>query len=697
MLYKKEFFVLKQIPPRFHCATRGLCALLGLALLVVLPTRLTAEPLRVGFYENPPKIFRDAEGQPTGFWPQVTEAILSNLGYEFEYIECEWEACLQMVRQGQLDLMPDVAFSEEREKQFQYINEALIYSWSTIVAAEGVEIKTLADFEGKRIAVLANSIQERDLSRFLREEGLKSKLIWTSSVQGAVDAVMVGDADLAITNTFFAVRMAEQEGLYIPELPFQVNSYHFIVPPDAPRNFVQALNLESYRQQMTFGSAFHSAEYEWISFHQAPLPPWLVTACLFAGAVLFVASALIFILRRVVRARTADLARTVEALSSEIDLRKKAEKFALETQKFDAIGRLVGGVAHDFNNLLSVIMGNLELLKEQKELDASSQKFADQALMATKRGAKLTYDLLSFGRRAQLVPQVLRIDLVLRGIEEMLRRTLPENIALEFSYSPHLKAVLLDQGQLENAVLNLVVNARDAMPEGGRLTITVADHGRETGGSASPDRVIVTVIDTGLGIKEDALTKVFEPFYTTKEVDKGSGMGLAMVHGFVTQSGGKISIRSVWGQGTTVELSFPVTQGVPEQIGDSKVSTGLLGDERILLVEDDEDVRTVLSQRLSASGFLVTQACDGAAALEKIKAPDDFDLVVTDLTMPGALQGVELVQRLREKTGARPTVVLTGYGPDALGSLAELPNCLLLSKPVSGPRLISKIRSLLDS
>jgi signal transduction histidine kinase/CheY-like chemotaxis protein len=670
--------------------------LLGIVGTIALPTQAWAETLRVGYYDNPPKIFRDAEGRPTGFWPEVTEAILSDLGYEFEYIECEWEACLEMVKMGQLDLMPDVAFSEERAKQFQFINEALIYSWSTIVAAERVRIKTLSDFDGKRIAVLANSIQERNLSRFLRDERLKAKLIWTSSVQGAVDAVLVGDADLAITNTFFAVRMAEQDGLYIPELPFEVNSYHYIVPPDAPHSFVQALNLASYRQQMTFGSAFHAAEYQWISFHKAPLPSWLLTACMVVVAALLLSGTLVFVLRRLVQARTADLAKSLEALKSEMNLRQKAENFALETQKFDAIGRLVGGGAHDFNNLLSVIMGNLELLKEQRDLDASSLRFANQALSATKRGAKLTYDLLSFGRRAQLVPQVLRIDLVLQGIEELLRRTLPENISIAFSYAPHLKAAVVDQGQLENAVLNLVVNARDAMPDGGRLTILVRSIAPEAGDKTATEQIVIDVTDTGSGIQEETLGKVFEPFFTTKEVDKGSGMGLAMVHGFVTQSGGKISIRSSPGQGTTVELRFPAVTGVPEQIEGNEPPAGLLGNEKILLVEDDADVREVLSQRLTASGFQVTEACDGATALELASSQPGFALVVTDLTMPGEIQGVDLVHRIREKTKGCPTIVLTGYGTDRLESLVELPSCLLLSKPVSGPHLISKIRSLLD-
>jgi signal transduction histidine kinase len=691
--------VIEGLLNRFCFATKVFPALLGMLCLAVLPGQLNADPLRVGFYENRPKIFRDAAGQPAGFWPEVTEAILSEMGYDFEYVDCEWETCLEMVGQGQLDLMPDVAFSEERAAQFQFINEALIYSWSTIVTSQEVEITSLADFEGKRIAVLANSIQERDLRRFLRKEGLKSKLIWTSSVQGAIDAILVGDADLAITNTFFAVQMANQNSLRIPELPFQVNSYHYVVPPDAPENFVQAMNLASYRQQMTFGSDFHSAKYEWISFHKAPLPSWLITVLLVAVSVLLVSAVLIFILRRVVRARTLDLAATVDALSAEMDLRKKAEKFALETQKFDAIGRLVGGVAHDFNNLLSVIMGNLELLKDQRGLDAPSLKFIDQALSATKRGAKLSYDLLSFGRRAQLVPQVLRVDLVLRGIEEMLRRTLPENISVEFSYDPLVKAVLLDQGQLENAILNLVLNARDAMPDGGKLTVSVSNLGADPsdGDDLSGEQVVVSVTDTGVGIKEDALSKVFEPFFTTKEFDKGSGMGLAMVHGFVTQSGGKIRIRSVWEQGTTVELRFPVTVEAADQAAGGDISTGFLGDEQILLVEDDDDVRSALSQRLAASGFRVTQAHNGTEALDLVKKAPEFDLVVTDLTMPGSVQGLDLVAQVRKVLDGVPIVILTGYGADVLDSVSGLPKLTVLNKPISGPVLISKIRALLDS
>lgn len=392
-----------------------------------------------------------------------------------------------------------------------------------------------------------------------------------------------------------------------------------------------------------------------------------------------------------------------DQVTTEAELRRSRELLH-QAQKLDALGRLTGGVAHDFNNLLAVVLGNLELLREDV-LPQEQPRLIDEAIRATLRGRALTHKMLGFARQAPLELVPLSLNEVITQTDELFRRTLPENIALATVLMGGLWTVTADRNLFENALLNLVINARDAMPGGGKLTIETAnlritdDYITERQEELEPGRyVMVAVSDTGTGISPEILARVFEPFFTTKEANKGSGLGLSMVHGFVKQIGGSIRIYSEVGVGTTVKLLLKATMGearaVPQAAGKAEVVS--LPPARILLVEDDAGVRDVLRRRLMREGFQVHDAADADEAIGVFERDAPFDLLLTDVVMPGRLMGPMLARRLRERQPGLRVVFLSGYPNEAsIHGNGLRPEDIQLMKPVGSADLLRALAKAL--
>lgn len=378
---------------------------------------------------------------------------------------------------------------------------------------------------------------------------------------------------------------------------------------------------------------------------------------------------------------------------------RKSREIILQSQKMDAIGSLSGGVAHDFNNLLAVILGNLELLREIRGFDSTSE-YVDEAIKASLRGRELTRSLLSFARKAALEPVLLDLNEVARSMDSMIRRTLPENIAIEVALSGGLWKVRADRSSTESTILNLVINSRDAMPEGGRLTVETAnirlseEYVEVRDETIQPGRyVMIAVTDTGIGIPKENLEKVFEPFFTTKPVGKGTGLGLSSVLGFARQSGGTVRIYSEVGVGTTVKLYFRAVSGASEEHHPERQASAVgLGTCRILLVEDEAAVRRVIKARLQMEGFSVIDAGDAAQAMEAFESEGQIDLVLTDIVMPGSLQGTGLVKALRQIDPELKAIFMSGYPNEAAihGNGLRVEDIMLM-KPVSRDDLMLAI------
>jgi PAS domain S-box-containing protein len=386
------------------------------------------------------------------------------------------------------------------------------------------------------------------------------------------------------------------------------------------------------------------------------------------------------------------------------DALEHARATLAQAQKMEAVGQLTGGVAHDFNNLLTVITNSLDLLESRVRSDAQTRRIIDSAQRAAERGAWLTVQLLAFSRRQPLRPEIHNINAVIEGFEAVLRRACPEPIELELRLDPRPLAANIDSPQFETGLLNLVVNARDAMPNGGALRIST---GRRTIGAAEAKRmsdiapgdyVVVSVADTGEGMPPDVLNRVFEPFFTTKEVGKGSGLGLSQVYGFVTQSGGHVAINSEPGAGTTVTLYLPAVsaaaEGRPSRRADLEKAP-VMG--RILVVEDDPEVLDVTVETLRAFGWEVLTAPDGPSALSVLRRDADIDVLFSDIVMPRGMNGLELARQARRLRPALRVLLASGYPASVLVSDhgasddGEFP---FLSKPYRAVELANKLRAL---
>ena len=371
-----------------------------------------------------------------------------------------------------------------------------------------------------------------------------------------------------------------------------------------------------------------------------------------------------------------------------------------QAQKMEAIGRLAGGVAHDFNNLLTVIKGRSQLILHRLGPDDPLRRQVTLVEETAERAASLTRQLLAFSRKQVLEPRILDLNAVVEGIEKMLRRLIGEDIELRVRLWPGLWAVRADPGQLEQVIVNLVVNARDAMPGGGHLTVETANVEPPFPApvDTSPDGCVrLSVRDTGVGMSAGTQARLFEPFFTTKEVGKGTGLGLAMVYGIIKQSGGSIAVRSEPGSGTSFDILFPRVQGVVEEPAASRpLGEAPGGGETILLVEDEDSVRDLAREILEARGYTVLPARDGSHALEIAEGhPGAIALLLTDVVMPG-MSGPQLAHRILT---VRPTVrvlYVSGYTDRAIGSGEGPPAVALLQKPFNPGVLAGKVRETLD-
>ncbi len=367
-----------------------------------------------------------------------------------------------------------------------------------------------------------------------------------------------------------------------------------------------------------------------------------------------------------------------------------------QAQKMESLGHLTGGVAHDFNNLLAVILGNSEILFEELE-DPELKATAELVMTTAEKGADLTQRLLAFGRRQALHPEPLELGAVIGSLSEMLNRTLGNQVTLE-TRSTATQPAYVDRGLFESAILNLALNARDAMPGGGLLTIAteVMQSAEGFSGGLKPGAYVrVSVTDTGEGMRQDVLERAFDPFFTTKGVGKGSGMGLPMVYGFVKQSGGHIDIESQVGRGTTVHLYLPVSREAEIRTEAHVELPATGGHERILLVEDEPQVRRFVSNQLTGLGYCVIEAEAGAPALDILRSDEPVDLLFTDLLMPGGMSGFDLVQQAREFLPDLKVLLTTGYAAETDSMLANVKESIL-KKPYKKQQLAQALRSVLE-
>ncbi|HEY7578462.1 MAG TPA: response regulator [Acetobacteraceae bacterium] len=406
--------------------------------------------------------------------------------------------------------------------------------------------------------------------------------------------------------------------------------------------------------------------------------------------------------------RTRELTETNRRLELEVAERRKTEELLWHSQKLEVVGQLTGGIAHDFNNLLAVIVGSLDMIRAAFEAGGELPRAKIVRLLkasdsAAGRATKLTQQLLAFARRSTFTLDIVTLDEVLVASEPFLRRALGEANVLNLNFAPDLWSSRIDAPQFEAAILNLVVNARDAMPRGGRLDIATAnaiispEQARRSPDLTPGDYVLVSIADTGIGMHPDIAAHAFEPFFTTKEVGKGTGLGLSQVYGFVKQSGGHIELDSTPAVGTTFRLYLPRCEDVlrASDSGDEPHGSAPTGDETVLVVEDNPEVLELAAATIGELGYKVLTARDGRSALDIVRDNRAIDLLFSDVVMPGGMNGFELVSRARDIRGNLKVLMTSGYA-NIHRPGSNRPDVPLLLKPYRHGDLARSIRLALD-
>ncbi|EIM26006.1 ATP-binding protein [Microvirga lotononidis] len=397
-----------------------------------------------------------------------------------------------------------------------------------------------------------------------------------------------------------------------------------------------------------------------------------------------------------------------ERVTQEVAERMKAEEALRQAQKMEAVGQLTGGIAHDFNNLLTIIVGNIELM--QRRLPEGNERLAraaDHAMEATSRAATLTQRLLAFSRRQPLEPKPIDANKLVASMSELLRRTLGETVVLETVLAGGLWRTQADPNQLENAIVNLAVNARDAMPGGGKLTIETANtrldeaYVEALSETVPPGQYVqVSVSDTGTGMDKATMDKVFEPFFTTKAAGKGTGLGLSQVYGFVRQSNGHVRIYSELGQGTTIKIYLPRLVGAEDEAAEAPVKRAAMtrgSGETILVVEDEPALRAYAVEALHDLGYRVLEAADGREALSVAEQHSEIALLFTDVVLTGGMNGRALADAITRHRPGLPVLYTTGYTANAIVHHGRLdPGMHLIGKPFTYAELAAKVRRMLD-
>jgi len=409
--------------------------------------------------------------------------------------------------------------------------------------------------------------------------------------------------------------------------------------------------------------------------------------------------------------RGRELTEANAKLRAEAEERERVEEALRQAHKMEAIGQLTGGLAHDFNNLLAGISGSLELLRIRAAQGRTAEfgRYIETALASVNRAAALTHRLLAFSRRQTLDPKPTKVNRLVSGMEDLFRRTVGPGIRVETRPAGELWPTLCDPNQLESALLNLVINARDAMPDGGNLLI-------ETANSVLPDRrgalrnappgnvppgdyVILSVTDTGMGMAPDVIARAFDPFFTTKPLGQGTGLGLSMIYGFVQQSGGHVRLHSKEGQGTTVTIGLPRYLGARDDEAETDAAAALLpaASAVVLVVEDEAAVRMVIADVLSDLGYTVLEADDGRSSLSIVESGVRIDLLLTDVGLPGGMNGRQVADAARQRRPGLKVLFITGYAENAVvGSSRMEQGMQVMTKPFAVEALAARVQGMIS-
>lgn len=665
----------------------------SLFLLIALGT-LHARELRVGIYQNEPKVFMDAQGRPAGFFPELLERVADVEGWELTYVPCEWAACLDALARGELDLMPDVAYTEARAEQLSFGKVPVLYGWIQVYCQPQLELRSPLDLGGRRLAILQNSVQEHALTNLLFGFGLRADLVRCPSFDSAFQAVAERRADAVLVNRFFGERHYAQYGLKPTDIMFYPSPLFFATPRDKHLDVLNAIDRHVEAWKKDANSAYYVLLRKWLQSEPVfTIPRKIRWALIMAFASLLVAGLVAVLLKWEVNQKTRELQAKNRKLEEALAELNRLQEEALKQERLHALGQMASGIAHDFNNILSVILSYAEMIELTLKDSPACEKVREDLeviVRAAKDGAQVVRRMREFYAATEAEHEMMPVS-----VNEMLNSTLVlsqpkwDTQARSRGIKIHTRTVfgevprvMGNEAELRQAFINILINAIDAMPKGGDLILRTC---------RQDDLVIIEIEDTGDGMSPEVLANCTRPFYTTKGA-KGSGLGLPMVAATVSRHGGRLRISSEPGRGTCVRVELPALTG---DLAATSTAHQLIPIRplQILLLDDDPVFIKAVSTLLVKEGHRVDAVMKPLEALEKITACA-YDVMLCDLAMP-EMSGLQVVELLRSHGCKIPIVMITGTLESLNDTAAALPGVIhFLSKPFSIQRLNKVLASL---
>ena len=766
-------------------------------------------PLRIGYYENPPLMFSDAQKRADGLIIEIFSNIARQEHWQVQYIACPFSQCLEKLRKGEIDVVPFVAYSAERASQYDFSNETIFGTWAVTYVPKDKPIASILDLKNRRVAVKTNDIHSIAFRELVRKFGIPVTFVQTPGYDEAFEAASSGQADAAIVGRTFGVKKARQLGLVGTSVIFNPIEGRVAFTAGKHKTLVALVdkNIRLYMDDPL--SSYYMLLSKWIGGSAEKDPVWLyglgIMSILILGLVVFIAGQKIkktvtelrdseerfstafeaspdsitittldegrfvavnrsvlgvtgysrdeligqttasvsiwvepeermrFVERLIINgsidnyetnfrvkeghvlsvsisARIIMIKKNPHLLSVVQDMtekkaaaseREKLQSQLFQAQKSEAIGTLAGGIAHDFNNILNAMMGYISLFlsKAPPGIDVG---FIKKAEMLIDRAASLTSGLLAFSRKQQADMSRIDVNEIVGQFHVLLARVIGEHIILQMHPARGPLIIEGNRGLIEQVFMNMAINARDAMPNGGELRVEVdavelseaAAIVNECGRPGSYARISIT--DTGCGMDSETTRKIFDPFFTTKAVGRGTGLGLAISLGTIRHHGGNITVYSEPGIGTTFRIYLPLSGNAPEFIFTEHIDSISGGNETILLVEDFEPARETMRIVLEGNGFRVIEAVDGVDAMAKFRAAmDEIALIVTDVIMPN-LNGRDFANMVRLVKPDMKFIFVSGYTSETLHEKWNEDLAIVMSKPFSPARLVNKIREVLD-
>ncbi len=644
----------------------GFLSVIYLLLLTIIPSQIFAREVRVGIYENYPKVFTTDDGIPSGIFVDILESIADEEGWDLRYVHGSWSECLEWLESAEIDLMMDVAFSETRDEVYDFCENNVISNWAQVYTRNDLEIDLLTDLDSMRIATMRRGIHLTRFKALLDGFSMYCEIVLVDDYETVFSLLDAGEADAGVVNRVFGYANADRYDVTRSPVVFSPASLRYAVKADCNIDLISAIDRHLNIMKEDQGSIYHQTLRKWLGETSKFTMPERVRLTLYAigviAALFFIMS---IILRRQVKRKTHVLRKTNLELSEQVKKTMKAhldlkhsEEIRIHQERLSALGQMVFGIAHDFNNMLTPILGYSDLMMESHRSVNGQANQLDylQIIRNAAEDARETVKRLQESMQADTRTRMESVSVheliseVVESVQPALR-SIPEDISRPVSINQDVSddlVITACRNQLKNALLNLLINSIHAVSSGDEIKIKAF---------AGSDMATLEVIDTGKGMSKDVLRQCTEPFFTTKG-SQGTGMGLAMVYGIVKRHNGELTVESSQGSGTTVTVSLPLTQDMSGET-EMEISSLPVKPMKILLIDDDICSLKLISEHLKHDNHSVT-AFENSEEAAAVYRSGDFDMVITDMAMPDAT-GAEVAQRVKSITPEIPVLMITGF------------------------------------